>query len=74
MSKDDILQAMGTPSLMHTNALRYLYRDEGVHDGPTSSDSSMAPLSDFQHIEGIHFYFKNAGLFAAVFQRGRACH
>jgi hypothetical protein len=69
MSEKDVLQAMGTPSLRHVHALRYLYRDEAHAGGPTPSDSSMAPLADFQHIEGIHFYFKNGGLFAAVFQR-----
>jgi hypothetical protein len=74
MSEKDVIKAMGTPSLRHENALRYLYRDDAHVGGPTSSDSSLAPLADFQHIEGIHFYFKNGGLFAAVFQRGRACH
>lgn len=74
MSQESVIQAMGLPSLKHQNALRYLYRDEGAKDALSSSENSMAPLSDFQHIEGVHFYFKNEGLFAAVFQRGRACH
>jgi hypothetical protein len=74
MTQDEILNNMGPPSLKHKGALRYLYRDQPEIDGLASPDGEAPPLSEFQRVEGAHFYFNETGLFAAVFQRSRPCH
>jgi len=70
MSRDEIEKSMGTPSLRHQQAIRYLYRDEPDSDARPSGSDLPAPLK----VEGIHFYFHHDSLFAAVFQRSRPCH
>ncbi len=70
MSEQDIEGTMGRPSLRHPGALRYLYRDDPEVDIAGGGDK----IPREQRVEGVHFYFQQDSLFAAVFQRSRPCH
>lgn len=70
MSEQDIEGTMGRPSLRHPGALRYLYRDDPQSNEPGQEGG----MPREQRVEGVHFYFKQDSLFAAIFQRSRPCH
>jgi hypothetical protein len=76
LTKNEVVQAMGTPLYNQTGVLRYFARHKNATASSPSQDSTTnsSGSASFDVFEGANLYFQGDSLFAAMLQKSQPCH